>query len=46
MQKNGRLFFGGKDVHVNELTLQDNSLSFLSLFVQETKRLKKNDLQE
>jgi len=32
--------------HLNELTLQDNSLSILSFFINEKKRLKKNDLHE
>ena len=44
LNKNGRIFYGGSDGHVNELTFVDNSLNLLSIFAHEKKRLKKNDL--
>lgn len=46
LNKNGRVFYGGGDGHVNELKFEDNSLNLLSIFANSKKRVKKNDLQE
>eukprot|EP00347_Sterkiella_histriomuscorum_P003419 403364365 len=45
--KNGRIFYGGQDGHINELNLKQNTFdSFISIVNPNRKRLKKNDLQK
>jgi hypothetical protein len=41
MPKNGRLFYGGDEGQVKELLFMDYSNSFLSVLMQEPKRLAK-----
>jgi hypothetical protein len=44
LNKNGRVFYGGSEGHVNELKFEDTYLNLLSIFAQDKRKLKRNDL--